>query len=758
MRNPQGLRTAGIGRRESEGSPPPGLGSAHVSGGRLLRFFRERRAPLMGTLLFLVVVCVFLPSLRNDFVNLDDDVYVYENSRVLQGLTLENLRWAFANLEAGFWHPLTWLTIMLDCELFGLRAAGHHLTSLLLHAANTLLVFLVFRRLTGATWRSYVVAALFGLHPLHVEPVVWAADRKDVLCTLFWLLTMLMYARYAEQSAGGNRPSATSSQKSGARAADSGLRTKDHETPITSRRALFYILSLLFFACGLMSKTMIVTLPLILLLLDWWPLRRLERSDAAQLPNRNSRRSAFLKLILEKLPFLAAAFICGLITVHAERGVGALPTALDVPIPDRIANALLSSLRYLGQMVWPTDLAVFYPFPRAFSAKALVVAGALLLLMSAYACWSGRRRPWVTFGWAWYLVTLLPVIGLVQIGSHAHADRYTYVPLVGVFVLLVWGAHHLTRHWRSQRLILSLAGGAAVLVCAVLTIQQIGYWKDSETLFRHALAVTRYNELAHNNLGTTLARQGKLDEAVFHLQEALRLMPNYPGIENNLGTALARQGRLDEALPHLREAVRLAPGDAGAHCNLADALAWKGRLDEAIAEYQAAIKLNPNAAATHCNLGNALAGKGLFDEAIASYRRALELDPASIDAHNRLGTVLGARGRLDEATGHFHEALKLDPESAEALCGLGIALVRQNRPEDAITRLRAALDRNPNYAEAHCNLGVALATKGRLEEAVFHLREALRLRPDYADARNNLRAALDLKSSTPAPPSSLPRP
>ncbi|HOC56729.1 MAG TPA: tetratricopeptide repeat protein [Verrucomicrobiota bacterium] len=731
-RNLQGSRAVEIDRRESGGSPPRGFGSSQVSG-RRLGFFRERSTLLIGALLLLLVVWVFLPSLRNGFVNLDDNVYVYENSRVLQGLTLENLRWAFSNLAAGFWHPLTWLTLMLDCQLFGLRPAGHHFTSLLLHAANTILLFLAFQRLTGATWRSAVVAALFALHPLHVEPVAWASGRKDVLCALFWMLTMLSYARYVEETRGGSQKPKVGNQRS----------------VFHLRSALFYLLSLLCFVCGLMSKTMIVTLPLVLLLLDWWPLRRFQPSAC------NPRRSI---LFLEKAPFLGAALVGGLLTLYAEKGVGALPTASDVPIYSRLANAVLSYPGYLGQTFWPDHLAVYYPFPRAFPAGTVLAAALLGLAITAGALWAARARPHLAFGWIWYSVTLLPVIGIIQVGGHAHADRYTYVPLIGVFVVLVWGAHELTARWRSQRLLLSLAGGAVILLCAVLARQQIGCWKDSETLFRHALAVTQDNELAHNNLGTALARQGRAEEAVIHLQEALRLVPDYPGIHNNLGAALARQGRLDEAIPHLREAVRLAPGDAGAHCNLADALTWQGRLDEAIAEYQAAIKLNPNEAATHCNLGNALAGKGLLDDAIASYRQALKLNPAFIDAHNRLGTVLGLRGRLEEAIGQFHEALKLYPESAEALCGLGIALVRQNRLEDAITRLRAALDRNPNYAEAHCNLGVALAAKGRLEEAVFHLREALRLRPDYADAQNNLRAALDLKSSTAAPPSALPSP
>ncbi len=683
---------------------------------------------MIGALLFLLVAWVFLPSLRNGFVNLDDNVYVYENLHAQQGLTLANLRWAFTNLDAGFWHPLTWLSILLDCQLFGLHPAGHHLTSLLLHAASTVLLFLLFRRLTGATWRSAFAAALFSLHPLHVEPVAWAADRKDVLCASFWLLTMLVYVRYAE----GERKNAE-------------CRIQNPESKTRSPTARFYLLSLFFFLCGLMSKTMIVTLPLLLLLVDWWPLRRFQ-SKASRV------------LLLEKLPFFAAAIVCGLLTMHAEKGVGALPTAFDVPIHSRIANATLSYLGYLAQTFWPIHLAVYYPYPRAFPTGTLLATAVLGLCFTAATLWAARARPYLAFGWTWYWITLLPVIGLIQIGGHAHADRYTYVPLIGVFVLLTWGVYDLARRWRSQRLVLFLAGGGVVLLCAVLTRQQIGYWRDSETLFRHALAVTQDNELAHNNLGTTLARQGRLEEAVAHLQEALRLQPDYSGIHNNLGTALAKQGQFDEALPHLREAVRLAPTDAGAHCNLADALALKGQFDEAIVEYQTAIKLSPNEAATHCNLANALAGKGLFDEAIAEYQRALELNSRATDAYTRLGILLGSRGRVDEAAAQFRAALRLNPNDTQAHCSLGIALISQNRLDEAIRHLQTALDLKPDHAEAHCNLGVALAKGGKLEDAVSHLREALRLQPDYADAQNNLRVALDLKAAaaTPLPSSTRP--
>jgi protein O-mannosyl-transferase len=606
------------------------------------------------------VILVFLPTLRNGFANFDDSVYVYGNAHVQGGVTWESIRWAFTNLEAGFWHPLTWLSIMLDCQLFGLRAWGHHLTSVLLHAANTSLLFLLFRRMTGATWRSFVVAALFGLHPLHVEPVAWAAARKDVLSTLFWLLTMLMYVRHAEKSGGSNQWSVTSNQTSRARAAGNGLRTTDQATLITDPRSLFYILSLLCFACGLMSKTMVVTLPFILLLLDWWPLQRF------QLKTQDSRLKTLRALILEKLPFLAAALGGGLLTVLAEKGIGAVAATTHFPISDRIGNSVLSYVRYLAQTAWPYDLAVFYPYPKTLSLGLVAGAALLLLLVSAFTWRASRSRPWLAFGWVWYLVTLLPVIGLIQVGSHAHADRYTYVPLIGIFLVIVWGMHDAARRWRLP--LSAWATGTIILIglCILFTRRQIGFWKDSEALFRHAIAVTGDNALACNNLGTALVSQGKLDEAVSVLRKAERLSPDDASVQDNLGAALARLGQLDEAIIHLRKAIRLNPAHAGAHNDLGAALGQQGRLDEAIEQLQLAVKLAPGDAGAHCNLGDALASKDRLDEAISQYKEAVTLKSDYPEAYCNLGIALARKGHLDEAIGRFQEALGLKPDFPNA--------------------------------------------------------------------------------------------
>jgi Flp pilus assembly protein TadD len=726
---------------------------------------------LVSILLFVLVAWVFLPSIHNGFVSLDDPLYLHAKAPVQTGLSRENIRWAFANVDAGFWHPLTWLSVMLDCELFGLRPGGHHLTSLLLHAANAVLLFLVFQRMTRATWRSAVVAALFALHPLHVEPVAWVADRKDVLCALFWLLAMLMYVRYAEKSkVQSPKPKA----EGGAAKPDAPRPTPhaavpSHSSIFHSQSAWYYFLSLLFFACGLMSKTMIVTLPFVLLLLDWWPLRRFRPATAPAPPAIAARPST---LVLEKLPFLAAGFVCSLATIHGQQEMGALPAASDLPIPARVANALISCTHYLAQTFWPAGLAADYPYSRTFPAWH--VAGALLLglVLSAWGVGAARRRPYLAFGWAWYAVTLLPVIGLIQVGGHARADRYTYLPLIGIFTLLVWGVSDLTKRWRRQALLLSAATLVVISLCIALTRQQIGYWKSSETLLRHLLLVAPDSSLAHNNLGEVLLRKGQLDQAIGHFREAIRLAPKDPVAQCNLGIALDGQGRLDEAISHLRQAVRLAPDDPHPHYNLAVALLGAGQLDEAIDHLQKTLslapggaeasrtpdippgrpelpaqpigrprtspQLSPELAEAHCKLGAALGMKRRPDEAIAHLEQALRLSPDYADAHWNLGVELGKKGRLDAAIAHFQRALEIQPGFPAAGYDLGIALLRAGRVNEALVTFQKVTEMQPANARAHNNLGTLLLQKGRVDEAIAHYQRAIELQPDQADLPNNL--------------------
>src|ERR1043166_3273747 len=608
-------------------------------------FLRERKALLISILLAAVTFCTYLPSLSNGFVGMDDPAYVYGNPHVRGGLAWENMRWALTAYEKSLWHPVTMLSIQLDCQLFGLKPAGHHLTSLLLHCANTVLLFLLLHGLSGALWRSAFVAALFALHPLHVESVAWAAERKDVLSGFFFMLTLLAYARYAEEI--------------GDRRQEIGAGARKWVRP-----AIFYLLSSIFFLLGLMSKPMLVTVPFVLLLLDYWPLRRL------QLKINNLEPRTLLWLVWEKIPFFAASFAAGLVTIHAQRASGAFQGVTRLPVTNRLANAVISYAQYLFQMVWPANMAVYYPYPKSFSGWVVAGSAALLLGVSWLATKHPRSRPYLAVGWVWYLVTLLPVSGMLQVGQQARADRFTYLPFIGVFMLVAWGAYDLTRRCGAQKAALSVAGTAATALCIGLTYRQVGFWKDSETLFGHALAVTADNDVAHNNLGTALLDLNRPAEAIPHFEEAVRLRPGDPSARRNLGTALFRAGRLDESIVQLELALKLKPDMAIAHSNLGTALGMKGRMEEAIAHLREAVRLLPGDLKAENNLGVALARAGRFEEAIPHFREVIRLDPGSPTGHLFLAGALRGLGRFDEAIREFQEALKLAPGDQAAQRGL----------------------------------------------------------------------------------------
>jgi tetratricopeptide (TPR) repeat protein len=553
---------------------------------------------LLAVLLMLVTLALYWPALSHDFVDYDDQDYVTSNAHVQSGLTLESIKWAFSSPVVSNWHPLTMLSHMLDCQLYGLKPWGHHLTSVLLHAVNTVLVFLFLRGLTGAKWRSMLVAAVFGFHPLHVESVAWVAERKDVLSTLFWMLTLWTYALHVEKSKGP------------------GPRSK-----------VFYVLALFFFMLGLMSKAMLVTLPFVLLLLDYWPLERFKPGQVWQ-------------LVREKIPFFALAAVASVVAYVEQQHSGAMKTVEALPLGERAGNALISYCRYLGKLFWPTDLAIFYPHPGYWPLGEVLLAAALLLGLSVLFYVQRVRHPCLLMGWLWYAGTLVPVIGLVQVGGQSMADRYAYIPSIGLLVMIIWGLYELTQRWRYHELVLSVAGCAAIVLCLGLTRQQLGYWRDSEALFRHALEVTENNYLAHYNLGAALDKKGQIDEAISQYREAIRLKSNYVEAHNNLGTDLGKQGQTDEAFSQFEEAIRLKPDYADAHYNLGVALGMKGQIDEAISQFQEAIRQKPDFAEAHNNLGSALLMKGQIDEAIRQFQEAIRLKPDYADARHNLARVL----------------------------------------------------------------------------------------------------------------------
>jgi tetratricopeptide (TPR) repeat protein len=699
---------------------------------------KNARVLWLGITLLVVVAAVYLGATRNGFVNFDDPMYVTANPHVQQGLTFQAIRWAFTTLEGGFWHPLTWLSIIVDCRIFGLHSGGHHLTALFIHATNSVLVFLVLHKLTGTVWRSFFPAALFGLHPLHVESVAWAAERKDILSTMFGFLALWAYAEYA----GSNGPSVDS-------------------RPAQKRRTkLWYAQTLLFLVLGLMSKTMIVTLPMLFLLLDFWPLRRISFPATGFLGRPESgtppRSRSLSELLLEKTPFFLLSAGLGLVTLIAQHQVHAMGSARLYPFTDRLANAVLSYGTYALQTFWPSGLAVYYPYPKAVAAIPLILSTFFFCAMSVLGLFQIRPRPYLLFGWLWYVLTLLPVIGLVQAGGQSHADRYTYVPLIGFFVILAFLTAEAVSS-RPQLLRLSVISGvAAVVVCAALTYRQIGFWKDSETLFEHALQVTHENEFVRNNLGTALVDKERTLEALVHFEEAVRLMPESPEARNNLGSALGKLGRYDEAIAQLQQALTLDPASASTECNLADAYSAKGDPTAAVPHYEQALKMKPDDPVIHFNLGLALATTSRFPEAISHYRETVRLEPHNAMARNKLGVTLAMTGRSDEAVAELREAVKTKPDFAEAHCNLGIALVQAGQIPAAVPELEKALQLKPDYAQAHCNLGVAVGRLGNLDSAVAHLQKALELRPDYKEASDNLRIALAQQQNRPPSPRARP--
>jgi Flp pilus assembly protein TadD len=643
-----------------------------------------------------------------DFVSLDDPTYVSENPHVKGGLTWSGVVWAFTSGRAANWHPLTWLSHMLDVQLYGVQAGPHHVTSVALHCVNALLLFLVLARATGARGRSALVAALFAVHPLHVESVAWIAERKDVLSTAFWMLTLWAYVGYVRQ-------------------------------PRWHRYGLVIVL----FALGLMAKPMLVTLPFVLLLLDIWPLGRVA-AGAGSSSRAESPASwrAWLPLVREKLPLIALAAMSSLVTFLVQQRGGAVPDRATFPLAGRAANALVAYVAYIGRALWPSGLTPFYPYPQAIPIWSALGALAGLVVVSAFVVRATRRRPYLAVGWFWYLGTLVPVIGLIQVGMQATADRYTYVPLTGLFIVVAWGVPDVLARWRASRSALPSVAVLVLLALVLATRAQAGVWTNSLALWQHALDVAPDNYYAHNALGALQSTQGRAREAVTHFTASIRLAPTFPDARNNLGLALAAEGHLDEAIAQYQVALQLAPTNAEAHNNLGAAFARRGRLDEAAVHYGEAIALDPDAAAPRNNLGQILKTRGKTVEAIAQYREALRLDPASADVYNNLGLALYSQGKPADAIAQYTEALRLDPASADAHNNLALALMATSRLDEAVRELVEALRLQPDNASVHSNLGFALVAQGRMAEAIPRFTEAVRLQPDLELAHQYLGSAL----------------
>ena len=652
-------------------------------------------------------VCVFLAIatlavygqvINHEFVDFDDELYVTDNSYLKTGTSSEIILWIcnFTNKQGAYWQPLTWLSHALDYHLYGLNSGMHHLTSLMLHIANAILLFLVLNRMTGALWRSAYVAALFALHPLNAESVAWISERKNVLSTFFWMLTMLTYVRYIE------RPS-----------------------------FFKYLPVFLTFLLGLLTKPMLVTLPFALLLLDYWPL------------NRWKLETGNWKLITEKLPLFALAAISVYLSVSSLQPYNNIASAENVSITLRIANALVSYTDYLWKMVCPVNLAAYYPFPETLPAYQTAGAGVFLICVSVLVILELRHKPYLIIGWLWYLGTLVPVIGLVQAGDWpALADRWTYIPLIGIFVIIAWGIPDLLARWCHKAAFLTMTAAVTISILMGVTWLQAGYWRNSIALFQRMTDTTENNAFAYDGLGFALAKQGRTEEALAHHREALHINPDYVSAHDNIGRILLTRGNIKDAIAHFEQALEINQNHVKAHNNIGIALANQGKTAEAATHFQKVIQISPDNANACYNLAKILKAQGNLTEAAAYLQKAISVRPDFADAHYNLGTTLMSQGKVWEAVTHFQKASQIRPDDAQSHTQLAIALTGQGKTKDAFAHFRKALEISPDDANMQYNMGVVLFNMRKFNEAVVHFQKALQINPDHADANSNLRRAL----------------
>ncbi len=626
-------------------------------------------------LLVFAVGIVFAQTAGFRFVNLDDDQYVLNSPATQLGFSRAGFIWAFTHSQIGNWHPLTTLSLMLDWTLFGANPAGYHIHNVILHAATVVLLFLALREMTGALWPSAFAVAIFAIHPLRAESVAWVSERKDVLSGFYFALALLAYGYYVAR-------------------------------PSLPRYALLF----LCMAMGLMSKAMLVTLPVVLLLLDYWPLKRFQFYPATGPRNPSFSRKQWLaadgRLIIEKVPLFLLSACFALITAHLS--LSASRAVAIVPLPVRLAVAPVSCVAYLGKLIYPFGLAAHYPFP-VDGPPAILVAGACLVLLgiSVGVIVHRRRRPYLLAGWLWYLATLLPVIGLVPGGNQLMADRYTYIPEIGLVVALVWLAADLSESWTSRESL--RIGGSAALIVGLMALawRQTSFWSDSITLWRHALSCTSGNDIAHEHLADALVEESRAAAAKMDNQEATADM--------------------QEARGHFEQALQIMPDNFEALVNLGNLLSGQGDPREAISLYGRALKVNPDIAATYYNLGNALLATGDSSGAMSYYRKAIEVDPGYVSAHNNLGNLLAGQGMNDEAVKHFRQAVACDPKFAQGYVNLANTLLAQGNIQEAVDSFRQALKIDANNAGAHVNMGTALSRGGRIEEAIVEYQRALEI-------------------------------
>jgi len=613
---------------------------------------------LISICLVTAIIAVYWLVYNYDFVKYDDDIYVTNNTNIQSGLNWKSIRWAFTTGYAGNWHPVTWLSHAIDYQLFKNWTGGYHLVNILLHILNTLVLFYLLTRMTSAVWPSAFVAAAFALHPLHVESVAWVAERKDLLSTFFWLLTMWAYIRYVE-----------------------------------SPKLKWYLVTIALFVLGLMSKPMLVTVPFVLLLLDFWPLQR-----------KFSHR-----LLIEKMPFFICSFTSCVVTFLVQQNSNAVVAFHTFGFKVRIGNAVVSYIAYITKMIWPCRLAVLYPHPGGeLSAIKVIVCGLLLALISIYFICLARRYRFLTVGWFWYLGTLVPVIGLVQVGAQAIADRYTYMTLTGLFIIIAWSAKEFVPKWRYRNIILVSLAVAVLVAWALTASRQLRYWRNSITLFEHTLQITKNNRIILYCYAISLANLDRFDQAIECFNKSLKIKPNFAEAHNGLGLALERTGKVSAAIEHLKLAIQYKPDFVPAYNNLAITLYKQRRTEEAIGYLKQALKLKPDYIKSLLSLGVIYNASQKFDEAIESLNKVLEIAPANLDAHNHLCTVLTAMGKTDEAIKEALFVLTARPNDVNMYRKLGILLERKGETAEAIKSYRTALKIDPYEVNTRLLLETAL--------------------------------------------------
>jgi tetratricopeptide (TPR) repeat protein len=709
----------------------------------------DRQKLIVYVFLTLVTLAVFCQVTQYEFVNFDDQMYVTQNSHIQSGITLDGLRWSFSTTYFEFWHPLTWLSLMLDYQLYGLNAGGYHLTNLILHIMSALLLFWLFNRMTGAIWRSAFVAVLFVLHPLRVESVAWVAERKDVLSMFFGLASIYAYTYYVESS-----------------------------------KFSKYLLCLILFALSLMAKSMLVTLPFVLLLLDYWPLGRWPRAlkNEGKLCNVyhlekdisvpiKSRSQLIGRLLWEKAPFIFLTIVSSILTFWSQNKGGAVVAMEYLPFPARVSNAIISYASYLGKIFWPVDLAVFYPYEYSFPLWQILASCFILIGITIAVIYFLKKLPFLFIGWFWYLGTLIPVIGLVQVGMQAMADRYTYLPSIGIAIMLAWGIPLLFPREDMRKKILFPAGIAFLAVMAFLTWRQCGYWKNSISLSSHALKVTKNNYMAYNNRGSAYAGLGQYQLAIEDLNKSILLKPNYNlaycnrGIAYNglgqyllaiedfnkavrlkpdfastyysRGTVYSELGQYQRAIEDFNKVIRLESNYVDAYNNRGNAYDKLGQQQLAIEDFNKAIRLKPDDAKAYYNRGNAYAKLGQYQRAIEDFSKAIRLESNYVDAYNNRGNAYDKLGRQQLAIDDFNKAIRLKPDDAKVYYNRGNAYAKLGQKQPAIEDFNKAIRLKSDYVPAYYSRGTIYGELGQYQRAIEDFNKAIRLKPDYVDAYYN---------------------